>query len=143
VIFILFFILEARWNEHHEILNDQRIDPKLIAIAAIPFQYLVTIKHKLHWRDFTWLKGFEENMDWKNADCNSTTDALISILIGIDFNDDRFFIYCKKYIKERINHHHVKKRRLAEWAECEKLILQDTQNELSSYNHRRHDINLN
>ena len=138
-------ILDASWKEHEQTMKEQQIDLKLIAIAAIPFRHFATTKHKLHWRDFTWLKGYEENLeniDWQNADCSSTNEALMSMLIGIDFNDDRFFIYCKKYIKERINHHHVKKRRLAELAECEKLILQDTQNELPSYNHRRHDISF-
>ena len=138
-------ILEALWLEHQLILKEQQIDRRLIEIAAIPFHHFTTTKHKLHWRDFIWLKGYEENlenMDWLNADCTGPDEALLSMLISIDFNDDRFFIYCRKYIKERINHHHVKKRRLAELAECEKLILQDTQNELPSYNHRRHNISF-
>lgn len=133
------------WEEHEAILQARQIDPKLIAIAKIPFLHFCHSRHKLHWRDFTWLKGYQEsleNMDWDNADCESPNEALMSILIGIDFNDDRFFIYCKKYIRERINHHHVKKRRLAELMECEKLVLQDTQNELPSYNFRRHDISF-
>lgn len=133
------------WEDHEAILKEKQVDPKLVAIAEIPFQHFCTTRHKLHWRDFTWLKGYQENLenrDWDNADCGSPTEALMSMLIGIDFNDDRFFIYCKKYIKERISHHHVKKRRLAELMECEKLVLQDTQNELPSYNFRRHDISF-
>lgn len=138
-------ILEKSWNEHQQILQAQKIDPKLIAIAGIPFLQFTTTKHKLYWRDFTWLKGYEEkleNIDWQNADCSGSDEALISALINVDFNNDRFFIYCKKYIKERLSRHHVKKRKLAELAECEKLILQDTLNELPSYNHRRHDISF-
>lgn len=138
-------ILEARWTEHQAVLTAQGIDKRLIEIAAIPVVHFTTTKHKLHWRDYTWLKGYEEsleNMDWQHADCGSPDEALLSMLIGLDFNDDRFFVYCKRYIKERTSRHHVKKRKLAELAECEKLILQDTQNELPSYNHRRHDISF-
>jgi len=138
-------LIEKRWVEHQQILKSQQIDTHLIDIAAIPFLNFISTKHKLHWRDFTWLKGYQEqleNIDWQHADCNSSSEALLSVLIGADFNDDRFFIYCKKYIRERISHHATKKRRLAELAECEKLILQDTQNELPSYNHRRHNITI-
>jgi len=138
-------ILASRWNEQEQTLKEQQIDPKLIAIAAIPFQHFATNRHKLYWRDFTWVKGYEEsleNIDWQNADCGSPDEALMSMLISIDFNDDRFFIYCKKYISKRTSQYPIKKRRLAELAECEKLILQDTQNELPSYNHRRHDISF-
>lgn len=135
----------ASWKEHAATLREKQIDPKLIAVAEVPFLHFCNSRHKLHWRDYTWLKGYEEsmeNIDWENADCASPNEALMSMLIGIDFNDDRFFIYCKKYIRERINHHHVKKRRLAELMECEKLVLQDTQNELPSFNFRRHDISF-
>lgn len=138
-------LIEKRWLEHQQVLKSQLIDSHLIDIAAIPFLNFISTKHKLYWRNFTWLKGYEEkleNMDWLNPDCSGTTEALVSMLISIDFNDDRFFIYCKKYIFKRIGQYHVKKRRLAELAECEKLILQDTQNELPSYNHRRHDISF-
>ncbi|SDE85570.1 hypothetical protein SAMN05216464_11068 [Mucilaginibacter pineti] len=133
------------WKDQEQRLKIQNVDSKLIEVAAIPFSRFATTKHKLYWRDFIWLKGYEEkleNLDWENADCASPDEALMSMLIGIDFNDDRFFIFCKKYIKTRLDRHHLKKRRLAELAECEKLILQDTQNEQPTYNHRRHDISF-
>jgi hypothetical protein len=41
---------------------------------------------------------------------------------------------------ERTNRFGTRKRRLAEFAECEKLILQDTLDEFPSYNHRRPNI---
>jgi hypothetical protein len=125
---------------HQELLKQQAIDPKLITIAAIPFQQFTKPIHKLYWRNFTWLKGYQEKLetvDWENADCNSKTEALISLLINCDFNDDRFFIYCKKYILARVTKYGTKKKRLAEYAECEKLILEDTHHEFASYNHRR------
>ncbi|HEY4198230.1 MAG TPA: hypothetical protein VGM63_21970 [Mucilaginibacter sp.] len=125
---------------HRDILKQQEVDFKLITIAGIPFQQFTKRKHKLYWRNYTWLKGYEEKLetvDWENADCNSKTEALISLLINCDFNDDRFFIYCKKYILARVTKYGTKKKRLAEYAECAKLILEDTHHEFARYNHRR------
>lgn len=124
---------------HLEEFKAQSIDPKLIAIAAIPFRQFANPSRKLYWRDFTWLKGYQEKLhtiDWDNADCNSKTEALTSVLLNYGFNDDRFFIYCKKYIVERTNKFGTKKRRLAEFVECEKLILQDAIDEFPLYNYR-------
>lgn len=130
-------------NGHQKILTDQHVDPKLIMLLTIPFRQFISSKHKLYWRNFTWLKGFEEKLetlDWENADCNSKTEAFISLLLNCDFNDDRFFIYCKKYILKRTSQYGTKRKRLAGFAECEKLILQDTLDEFPPYNHRRPNI---
>jgi len=130
-------------EENRENFKEQEIDPKLITIATIPFSQFTKQKHKLYWRNFTWLKGYQEKLetiDWENTDCNSKNEALMSLLINCDFNDDRFFIYCKKYILQRTNNYVIKKKRLAEFAECEKLILEDTYNEFPPYNHRRKNI---
>ena len=136
-------IISQSWSDHCHVLTQRGVDPKLIDIASIPFKRFITGSEKLKWSDFTWLKGYQsklKEMDWDNADCNSKTDALISILINCDFNDDRFFIYCKRYIKQRVGQHGTKKKRLAEYTECEKLILEDTHNEFPSYNRRRKNI---
>ena len=130
-------------NELQQILKSQDIDLNLIALVTVPYRRFINAKDNLHWRNFTWLKGFEEkleNIDWENSDCNSKNEAIMSLLINCDFNDDRFFIYCKKYISERTNKYGTKRRRLAEFAICEKLILQDTLDEFPSYNHRRPNI---
>jgi hypothetical protein len=79
-------------------------------------------------------------MDWENADCNSKTEALISLLIGRDFNDDRFYIYCKKYIQRRTGAITGKRKRLLEYAACEKLVLEDTQIGMSSFDTRANSI---
>jgi hypothetical protein len=123
-------ILAAFWTQHSRLLEEQQIDTKLIVIASIPFLRFTEPKHTLYWGDFTWLKGYQaklEIMDWENADCNSPTEALISLLIGRDFNDDRFYIYCKKYVTNRTRSVEGKRQRLLAYAECEKLVLQDTQ----------------
>lgn len=59
------------------------------------------------------------------TDCSSKTEALMSLLIGRDFNDDRFYIYCKKYIEARIKVVTDKQERLLELAKCHKLVLED------------------
>ncbi len=128
-----------RCEVHRDIFRAQDIEPKLITIATIPFKQFAHPVRKLYWRNFTWLKGYEDKLntiDWENADCNSKTEALMSVLLKCDFNDDRFFIYCKNYIVERTNRYGTKKRRLAEFGECEKLILQDTLGGFPAYNHR-------
>lgn len=133
----------ASCNKNFDILKEQGVESKLIKIASIPFKQFAHSTHKLYWRNYIWLKGYQEkleNVDWENADCSSKTEASISLLLNCAFNDDRFFIYCKKYIIERTNRYGTKKRRLAEFAECEKLILQDTLDDFPSYNHRRPNI---
>jgi hypothetical protein len=64
----------------------------------------------------------------------------MSLLINCDFNDDRFFIYCKRYIKQRVGGYTSKQRQLIAYAECEKLILEDTYHEFPSYNPRLKNI---
>jgi len=130
-------------REHEQILKDQQVDPKLIALVTIPFRQFINPRHRLYWRNFTWLKGFEEqleSMDWENADCNSKTEALMSLLINCDFNDHRFFVYCKRYIKQRVGNVQNKDRRLAALAECATLVLEDTHHEFHAFNHRRKNI---
>ena len=128
---------------HAEIFREQGIEPKLITIATIPFKQFAQPVRKLYWRNFTWLKGYQEKLDtidWENADCNSKTEALMSVLLNCDFNDDRFFIYCKRYIKQRVGSVQNKNRQLAALAECETLILEDTYYESHAFNHRRKNI---
>ena len=97
------------WAHHGQIMQTHDIGTKLVDIAAIPFKRFTEPKDTLYWGDFTWLKALPwpklDILDWENADCNSPAEALMSsLLIGRDFNDDRFFyIYCKKYIEVRTN----------------------------------------
>jgi hypothetical protein len=122
--------MKSNWESCVRDLTAQDIDPKLIAIAAIPFERFVSAKEKLYWGDYTWLKGYQSKLDaldWANNDCASKTEALLSLLIGRDFNHDRFFIYCKKYITARVKTVDTQNRRLLEYRLCEKLILEDTQ----------------
>ncbi len=129
-------IIKTQWREFEDSLLNQGIDKRLINIAAIPFNRFTSGKQKLYWGDFTWLKGYAAKLgevDWENADCNSKTEALMSLLIGRDFNHDQFYVYCKKFIAERVANVNTKQRRLQEYAVCEKHVLQDTQIGLPSF----------
>jgi len=138
-------LIKTEWEGYEKTLNAHEIDLKLIAIAAIPFQRFVDSKEKLYWGDYTWLKGYAsklDGIDWENADCNSKTEALMSLLIGRDFNHDRFFIYCKKYIVERVKTVGTKKRRLQEYDICRTLVQEDTQDGLPAYDRHANPVSI-
>ena len=136
-------MISKNWTKHSVEMEEQGICKKLIEIAGIPFKRFTEGGQKLYWADFTWLKGYLaklEIMDWKNADCNSPAEALLSLLIGRDFNDDRFYIYCKKYITDRAKGGDGKRQRLLAYAECEKLVLEDTQAGIASFDQRANSV---
>lgn len=133
-------LMITKWQEFEGIFGKYTVPAELIAIAAIPFRRFIDGKDKLYWSDFTWLKAYSaklEAVDWNHADCNSPAEALMSLLIGRDFNHDQFFVYCKKYIQERVQQLKTKQRKLQEYAVCQKLVQEDTQTGLPSFN--RHD----
>jgi len=135
--------MKTAWEEYDKTLHEQEIDPKLIGYARIPFQRFITGKEKLYWADYTWLKGYLAllaEIDWENADCNSKTEALMSLLIGRDFNHERFYVYCKKYIQSRVALGNTKDRRLQELAICEKLVIEDTQTGLPSFDRHANSV---
>jgi len=128
--------INENWIQQASVMAQHEVPEKLIAIAGIPFKRFTEPKGNLFWGDFAWLRGYQAKLDildWDNADCNSPAEALLSLLIGRDFNDDRFFIYCKKYIKDRTKSVTGKRNRLLAYAECEKLIFEDTQIGLQSF----------
>jgi hypothetical protein len=75
-------------SQHTALMVAHNVPPKLIAIAGIPFKRFTEHKGNLLWGDYTWLKGYQAKLDildWENADCNSPTEALMSLLIGPRF----------------------------------------------------------
>jgi len=127
------------WATNLALLQAQDIDPELIGIAAIPFKDFIEPKHKLYWGNYLWLRAYEhklEIMDWEHADCNSKTEALVSLLIASGLNDDRFFIYCKNIIVERTAAKTGRKEKLKELANCRKLTLQDARAKSVPYKYR-------
>jgi hypothetical protein len=133
-------LVKTQWQEFEGILRKYQVSAELVTIAAIPFRRFIDSKEKLYWGDYTWLKGYAAKLDavdWDHADCNSPAEALMSLLIGRDFNHDQFYIYCKKYIQERVQQVKTKQGKLQEYAVCQKLVQEDTQTGLPSFN--RHD----
>lgn len=131
------------WDYQCDIMSKYRVNNKLCEIAAIPFKRFTEGKDTLYWRDFTWLKAYQAKLDildWDNADCRSPAEALMSLLIGRDFNDDRFYIYCKKYIEIRTKAAGSKRNKLLAYAECEKLVLQDTQIGVPSFDNHANSV---
>lgn len=136
-------IIKTEWQPFEKTLHNYEIAKELVAIAAIPFSRFINGKEKLYWGDYTWLKGYAAKLaavDWEHADCNSKTEALMSLLIGRDFNHEQFYVYCKRYIQERVSAVDTKKRRLQEYAVCEKLVLEDTQIGLPSFDRHENSI---
>jgi len=135
-------LIEA-WTGYRLVMTALGIPDKLLDIAAIPFRRFTDGKQMLYWGDYTWLRGYQSKldiMDWEYADCNSPAEALVSLLIGRDFNDDRFYIYCKKYIQDRMKLVIGKRNRLLELAVCEKLVLNDTQVGVPSFDLRANTV---
>ena len=136
-------VFEDNWSQHLQELERQGIDAELILIAAVPFQRFHLSKHKLYWGDYTWLKSYLSKLDmidWEHNDCNSKTEALMSLMIGREFNDDRFYVYCKKYIEAKEKEAHDKRERIEVLAACEKLVLQDTQVGIPSFDHHANRV---
>lgn len=118
------------WLHDSNVMAKYEVPAELIGIAGIPFKRFMEPKIKLCWGDYTWLKGYQSKLDivdWENTDCGSPAEALLSLLIGRDFNDDRFYIYCKKYIEARLKTIKGKRDRVLELAQCENLVREDTQ----------------
>lgn len=131
------------WAQQKAILDSYEIDERLVEIAAIPFQRFIDGQQKLYWGDFTWLKGYEAKLkavDWEHSDCSSKTEALMSLLIGRDFNHEQFYVYCKKYIIGRLASVNTKNRRVQELEICEKLLIEDTQVGLPSFDRYANSI---
>jgi hypothetical protein len=129
-------VKKAEWRIYEETMLKHEIEQELIKIASVPFQRFIDNKEKMYWGDYTWLKGYAaklDALDFDHADCNTKTEALMSLLIGRDFNDDRFYVYCKKYIQARTGAIAGKRDRLLELAQCQKLVLEDTQIGMPSF----------
>lgn len=136
-------IFAAAWEKHRQEMEQLQIDPELVTIASIPFARFHLGHHKLYWGDYTWLKSYLSKfdmMDWSHNDCGSKTEALMSLMIGREFNDDRFYVYCKRYVSKRIIPMTGKRPRITELVACEKLVLQDTQVGVPLFDHHANRV---
>ncbi len=128
--------LTEAMEQHVVTCHTCAVDSKLTDISSIPFTHFTETKDRLSWANFTWLQNYRAKLfmfDWNDTDCNSKTEALMSLLISLDFNHEQFYIYCKKYVAARAKAISGKRKRLLEYAECEKLVLQETQIGIPSF----------
>lgn len=117
-----------QWANLRILLTAQQINPLLIEIAALPIHAFSLDKGRLLWGDYTWLRrffDFLENIDWEHHDCSSTDEALISALIRLGYNHQRFLGYCYRLIKGKTDARVGRKAKLEELTRCKTLILQD------------------
>lgn len=119
---------DEQWAKFRLVLTTQQINPLLIEIASLPVHAFSSDKGRLLWCDYTWLRrffDFVENIDWDHHDCGSTEEALISSLIRLGYNHQRFLGYCYRLIKEKTDTKIGRKAKLEELTRCKTLILQD------------------
>ncbi len=120
--------LGSRWAALQTVLAGQGIGSLLTEITGLPVAAFALHKNRLVWADYTWLRrlfDFIENMDWTNLDCGSPEEALISALIRLGYNHQRFLGYCYRLIKEKTDAKVGRKAKLEELTRCKTLILQD------------------
>lgn len=118
----------AQWERLQQTFQVYIKDPLLIEIASLPVRAFIPEKGKLVWADYTWLRRFfefVENIDWEHHDCGSAEEALISALIRLGYNHQRFLGYCYRVIKEKTDGKIGRKAKLEELTRCKTLILQD------------------
>ena len=118
----------SHWTALRSVLAKQDINALLIEIAGLPVAAFTLGKGRLVWSDYTWLRrffDFLENMDWLHHDCGSVEEALISALIRLGYNHQRFLGYCYRVVKEKTDAKVGRKAKLEELTRCKTLVLQD------------------
>ncbi|TSJ36568.1 hypothetical protein FO440_22330 [Mucilaginibacter corticis] len=122
-------LLEERWLKLHHLFAQKGIDEILIEVSHIPVRNFNNKGRRLTWSDYTWLRRFFallETIDWENLPCGSEQEAVVSQLIRMDFNHQRFFAYCYRLVKSKLDAHTSKKAKLNEILHCKTLVLQDS-----------------
>jgi len=121
-------IFNARWKQLRHQLASREINPLLIDIASVPVLLFEPGQQKFTWGDYIWLKRFFEqleNIDWSSQEFATKDEILTSQLIRIGFNHQRFFAYCYRLIRKKVDVLSGKKQKLQELARRKTLILQD------------------
>ena len=96
--------LFEKWNALVPKLTDIGASPELLEIASLPFEEFKSLKLKLSWFHYIWLKQYLhelETMDFAKFEPYPSAVHLIhEILIRLDFNHARFMVYCCKVIRD-------------------------------------------
>jgi hypothetical protein len=96
--------LMAEWDKLLPVLKEQVTSAELLEIAALPLEEFVSLKVKLSWFHYTWLKQYLselESIDFSRFAPYPSAEHLIhECLIRMDFNHSRVTGYCSRVISE-------------------------------------------
>jgi len=96
--------LAAEWLLMTDRLANIGAGTELIEIAGLPFEEFASLKIKLSWFHYTWLKQYLAELatiDFTKFDPYPSPEHLIhECLIRLDFNHPRFMAYCCKVIQQ-------------------------------------------
>ena len=123
-----FILLAKEWKPLQARFATEQISPLLIEIAGLPVAAFALDKGRLVWSDYTWLRrylDFLENIDWAHHDCGSAEEALVSALIRLGYNHQRFLAYCYRMIKARTDAQIGRRAKQEELTRCKTIVLQD------------------
>jgi len=120
--------LEARWSKICETLTAMGVDPLLTEIASVPLAELKVGGALPLWQDYVWLKrelAVMEEPDWDVPGCGTADESLISRLIRLDYNQQRFLAYCYRMLRQKMQQRPGKAAKLEELHRCRALVVQD------------------
>lgn len=117
-----------RWSTIQAKLTKLGIDPVLIEVAGLPLDDLKTSNPIPTWHEYVWLKRLLmvlEEADWDAPGCGTADESLISRLIRLDYNQQRFLAYCYRMLKQKMQQRPGKSAKLEELHRCRTLVMQD------------------
>jgi hypothetical protein len=96
--------LKAEWDKLLPKLQEHIASPELLEIAALPFEEFTSLKIKMSWFHYTWLKQYLhelDHIDFSRFEPYPSAEHLIhECLIRMDFNHSRVTGYCCKVIRD-------------------------------------------
>lgn len=132
-------LVTERWSAIQRTLAELGMDPLLIEIAGLPLGDLKTGSPVPTWHDYVWLKRLLtvlEEPDWGAPGCGTADESLISRLIRLDYNQQRFLAYCYRMLKQKMQQRPGKAAKLEELHRCRTLVMQDAA--MTSLRYDRH-----
>ncbi|MDB4925508.1 hypothetical protein [Mucilaginibacter sp.] len=120
--------LADEWEQLLPKLKNIGATPELLEIAVLPFEEFSSLKLKLSWFHYIWLKQYLyelDNLDFSKFEPYPSAVHLIhECLIRLDFNHSRFMAYCCKVIRESTDQFEEPKEQLLVLSMSRKIIRQ-------------------
>ncbi|MFA6084672.1 hypothetical protein [Mucilaginibacter sp.] len=120
--------LEIEWKQLRGRLSSIGATPELLEIAGLPFVEFTSLKLKLSWFHYVWLKQYLhelDNIDFaKYEPYPSAVHLIHECLIRLDFNHSRFMAYCCKVIRESTDQFEDPREQLLVLSMSKKIIKQ-------------------